>query len=221
MIDATVALAVIALLQLFVFGWQGFHLKRTVDVAVRSEIPKVALSNITFGRQGSSDPFDNTKLPLVTVSFINRGKQAARIIEASLEMSLLSELPKKPRYKNKTSAPVGRIIEAGKDYTFPSRTWHEPEALEKLNLCVETPSKDRFCVYGFVAYLDDFGKRHEHGFLAWWNTTGQSFGWDEIIDPKIQGTTFVIANDRHYSYDVAVQDNRLFLWQPRSRTLNS
>jgi hypothetical protein len=220
-VAATVALAVIALLQLFVFAWQGLQLKRTVGVAVRSEIPKVALSNITFGRQGSSDPFDNTKLPLLTVSFRNHGKQAARIIEASLEMSLYSEFPKKPRYKNKTSAPVGRVIEAGKTYTFPSRTWYEPKALEKLSLCAGAQSKDVFCVYGFVAYLDDFGTRHETGFLAWWNTTGGSYGWDEIIDPKLQGTTFVAANDRRYTYDIAVRGNRLFFWKPRSRALNS
>jgi hypothetical protein len=184
-------------LQLVVFGWQGKQLKRTVDVAVKNEIPKVALSNIKFARKGSVDPFDNTTLPLITVSFKNHGRQAARIVEACLEMCLLSELPKKPTYPNKTSAPVGRVIEPGTDYSFPARIWYDPAALEKLARCIDC--KDRFCVYGFVAYLDNFGKRHRTGFLAWWNSMGASYGWDEI--PAAAGTTFVVGNRKGYSYE--------------------
>jgi hypothetical protein len=80
---ATVALSVIAFLQLLVFGWQGRQLKRSVDVANREFVsthrPRIILRDVWM------DP-DKQKILYVLV---NIGDTKARMVESLIHFELM------------------------------------------------------------------------------------------------------------------------------------
>jgi hypothetical protein len=155
---ATLALAGIALLQLFVFGWQGIQLRRTVDAVVRSERAFVKMSHPPPGIR----PEANTGLFWFEIEIKNFGRTPATVSDVLLNRLVLPKgdvLPAIPPYERQ-SGSIPRAFLAADEGMFYRRVYQiTPEEM----IAVKDHQSDLYLI-GYVDYTDQFKKRHRAGY---------------------------------------------------------
>jgi hypothetical protein len=136
--EATAALAVIALLQLLVFGWQGWQLKRTVSHLVISERAHVS------GGANRGTTRDGREVLIVTIN--NYGKTPAFIGNVAATICKKEELTNFP----------GWAVNEWKGYVFGPK----PNQLSDIVFEYEAGK----VIVGRIWYRDIFQKCHSVGF---------------------------------------------------------
>lgn len=101
-----------------------------------------------------------------SMGFKNSGRTVATLIEQCIEDIVTSALPDVPIYEHLFPFSPGTLVEAGKPSTasiqnyFIELTDEQRKAIEKIEMSL--------WVYGYIAFRDFNGDRHEHRFCARW-----------------------------------------------------
>jgi hypothetical protein len=165
---ATGALSIIALFQLFVFGWQGIQLKRTVSAAkaatelgnrefTATHRPRVIVRFI----QG---PFaDEDKRQFVFITFVNIGESSATIkaIGAQLAMRRIDGVWESGVDAEPIDiAPI--VLNSGLRHMIKMVA---KNPLSEFEMFSDATGESKLCVVGRIEYVDDNGMRRETAFL--------------------------------------------------------
>lgn len=171
---ATVVLSLIAFFQLLVFGWQGYQLRRSVDVLSQAERAQVFVvvgeHNLpdavkVFTRYPNSPTMHVGPLQSeisVSYTFKNYGKTPALLREISSRLVYFKKLPAYPYYIA-SDAILKEYMLAPNDTIVLPHCRLEDMTKEDASTVVHAYSYIWF--YGRVIYDYNFGKRHEHRFL--------------------------------------------------------
>jgi hypothetical protein len=165
---ATLGLAIIAALQLFVFGYQGFQLKRTVDATVAGERPYLYPDHPNYTRflpSGAKAVYPTAKgvpVPNIEIIFANVGRTSGIIKEMRAEI-VLDVLPTVPTFTYSQVRRRGEIIVRSDTITSPT--------VIEYSRNLTRDEIDEFAVgtrpiflFGYVKYADAFGFLHTKGF---------------------------------------------------------
>jgi hypothetical protein len=155
---ATLGLAGIAGLQLFVFGWQGWQLRRTVSAFIGSERAFVKMSHPSPGIV----PHADTGLFWFEIEIKNFGRTPATVSDVLLNRLVLpsgSALPDIPPYERQ-SGPVPRAFLAAQEGMFYRRFY---QITQEEMIAVKDHQSDLYLI-GYVDYTDQFRKKHRAGY---------------------------------------------------------
>lgn len=167
---ATAALAGIAAIQLFVFGWQGWQLKRTVHHLAVSERAHV------FGGTNHATLTDGRRLLVVTIN--NYGKTPASIGTVAATICAEGELDSFPGWE--VSDWQGHpFIKKWKGYVFGT--------VHSQLIDVAFPFEAGKVIAGRIWYRDIFKKHYSVGFLLKTDDLtavgGRKTFWEEREEP--------------------------------------
>jgi hypothetical protein len=175
--------------------------RRSLRAVIAADRPRLQLSKLTFHRGAEAEPRDNSKYAMVRVGFTNYGGKSALVTELCVEQLFAEMVPRRPNYRDKRqylSYPI--TIAPGTEHLFPDLIVDDKEnrqLAEILNR--QKPSKLRFWIYGYIAYVDHVGEIHRTGFIGSWNWYGT--GSDQLPDEARQrGETFDIFQRKYYTY---------------------
>jgi hypothetical protein len=144
---ATVALAIIAFLQLCVFGWQGVQLKRTVRATNESAGGLINAERARVG--GGPWPQSIVTLPNGITRFqmamMNNGRTAAIVKELAVKTSDIEPTSRTRDY-------AGAVIKRYDHYLKPDQPWID------LHFLIDHAGTASFHCFGYIKYIDVFGQ---------------------------------------------------------------
>jgi hypothetical protein len=172
---ATCALSVIALFQLFVFGWQGIQLKRSVSAAkeatelgnkefISTHRPKIIVYDLVF----SGDLTEEKPIP-ISFRYVNAGDSDAKITGFGTHIVRLAEaeLPSGIEFYHQEIMPPIEVPSGMHGFRLTPDTI-DPENIVTLGEVMDT---DRLFCIGYVLYRDGNGTRRQMGFCRQFDST--------------------------------------------------
>jgi hypothetical protein len=161
---ATGALCIIALFQLFVFGWQGIQLRRTVRASenefIATHRPKIRVKHFWL----TSDIWDGTVIT-ANVTYVNNGTANALFNDTGIRFVVVRKdrlIPFDPHIPAIHFNPPNREITCGRSWEFQGMkdgTMLTPEQ----NVEIQEQKSRLYCI-GYVSYLDAAGRMRITGF---------------------------------------------------------
>ncbi|MEA2899715.1 MAG: hypothetical protein QOJ84_5330 [Bradyrhizobium sp.] len=166
---ATGALSVIALFQLFVFGWQGVQLKRSVSAAkeatelgnrefISTHRPKI----IVYGLDFCGNLAEEKPVP-ISFRYVNAGDSDAKITGFGSHIERVdtkAKLPSGIEFKHQEIEPPIEVPSGMHGFRLT------PDTVDPLNIVTmgEIMDEDRLFCVGYVLYRDGNGTRRQMGF---------------------------------------------------------
>jgi hypothetical protein len=159
----TAVLAAIAVLQLFVFGYQARQMRRTVDAFVEGERPHVYPGEpgpqlIPPGRSIPPEGF----IPSVCFFFLNYGKSAAIVRDIRVQLDFEAAFPKQPTFTHATRI-LGEGVLRGDGAQSHRNTVTLDRNITAEELAGEASGEKAFILFGWIKYEDFFGSIHTRG----------------------------------------------------------
>jgi hypothetical protein len=184
---ATVALSVIAVFQLFVFGWQAIQLKRTVQAAkeaselgnkefIATHRPKLIVCGLDF--VGGAD---DEKPLYVSFRYVNAGDSVAKIKTIGTKLihdpkpSIASGL----EFRDQTITPPIEVESGRHGFRLTVDTLDTPDYI----FSDATEAKTLICV-GYIVYTDGNGADRQMGFCRRYDSSGNR--WLAVEDPEYE-----------------------------------
>jgi hypothetical protein len=152
---ATVALSVIALFQLFVFGWQGVQLKRSVSTANKEFIathrPKLVVRHITVHAPKADQPFS------ATVCVANVGGSSAIIFDNKIVLKCAIWSRTRSELDGATTFEYGKEIRPGE--------MAGPITIQSGKFLWDLAPPNDPLIYGYILYRDHNGIERRTAFF--------------------------------------------------------
>jgi len=144
--------------------------KQTADAAtiqaraaISVELPRLLVSAIVLHRPGVADLAASLQFARVEVSIKNYGRTPAFIRQESIEIADEPFLPETPIYPSIADKEPGCVIESGDSYQMKAIY---REGISHQNISKLLEGGIFLWVYGYIAYFDFLGERHQTGFCA-------------------------------------------------------
>jgi hypothetical protein len=182
--------------QLFVFGYQAWKLRQTVQAAVeQSRDMKASIAVAQRAAEAaelSAKAAIGVELPIISITdfalmeisagritggvppevselqlpFKNSGRTVASLIEQCIETIVVDALPTIPVYEHIYPFVPGTLVEAGKPSPVSIQNY-----FVRLTAVERDTIKDQtksLWLYGYISFEDRLGERHESRFCARW-----------------------------------------------------
>jgi hypothetical protein len=143
--------------------------KRSADVAVAVELPIILFTTIKLVKIESDEPVSSGVPPSTTflnMSYKNSGRTAATLIDQCVEHVVIDRLPDVPIYEHIFPFAPGTLIEPGR--ATPASIQNYFIKLTEDNIANMEDGSKSLWVYGYIAFRDFLGDRHEAKFCARW-----------------------------------------------------
>lgn len=177
----TKILAGVAVLQLLVFGYQGWMLRRTVDSTERTERAEIFVNDVKpqiFPEESAHKMYPGGKdapWPRIHFSLTNFGRTSAVVTRIRTKMILCESLPVEPEYSSAVSQEGETVVSSGTtSKPFRETLERHLTADEITNIKGE---KSHIFFFGHVKYKDIYGTKHVYAFcLQFHNRSGHPHG---------------------------------------------
>ena len=201
----------VAIFQAVLFLWQLKLLERsledskTTSTAALQQATAIKLSERAYVKISYSPPGLNHSMASgdfwLNLQIANFGRTPATITEVAIKHQCLGagqRLPDVPDYSESYLRPTGAFLVTNDVVTiaatgpFISSNFREDEITEAVKL-----GRVRFVIFGYVDYIDVFGKGHRAGYAREFNYT---MDWEGRSD-YAQRNNLVFVHEHNYNYD--------------------